>query len=99
MLHDVIFRAWQKKLHDVVKDKQHKAEIYKFLLLLMTEEDTTVLNTNIDLFLDFWEPQQPKFVAYFRQFYTNRVGECMHSVLYTYMHTVNKLFEGFAESL
>lgn len=71
----LFFRAWQKKLHALIKNQSHKAEIYKYLLILMTEEDKTVLHTNIELFMDFWEPQQPKFVAYFREFYVNRVGE------------------------
>ncbi len=71
----IICRAWQKRLHALVKNEDHRAEIYKFLLILMTEEDIAVLTTNIDLFMDFWEPQQPKFVAYFREFYANRTGK------------------------
>ena len=40
--HAYIYRAWQKKLHASVHDDGHKAEIYKYLWMLMTEGDPTV---------------------------------------------------------
>ena len=35
-------RAWQKKLYASVRNESHKAEIYKYLWMLMTEGDPTV---------------------------------------------------------
>ena len=40
--HAYIYRAWQKKLHASVHDDGHKAKIYKYLWMLMTEGDPTV---------------------------------------------------------
>ena len=68
-------RAWQKKLHASVRDDGHKAEIYKYLWMLMTEGDPTVFQNNLEAFQTFWEKKEPEFISYFKDYYANRVGE------------------------
>ena len=68
-------RAWQKKLHASVRDDGHKAEIYKYLWMLMTEGDPTVFQNNLEAFRTFWEKKEPEFISYFKDYYANRVGE------------------------
>ena len=70
-------RAWQKKLHASVRNESHKAEIYKYLWMLMTEGDPTVFQNkkNLEAFHIFWERKEPEFISYFKDYYANRVGE------------------------
>lgn len=42
-----MYSAWQKKLHASVHDDGHKAEIYKYLWMLMTEGDPTVFKKKL----------------------------------------------------
>lgn len=98
MINNNYYRAWQKKLHALVKDDCHKAEIYKFLWMLMTEEDVSVFHTNIDLFITFWRSQQPKFIAYFEEYYANRVGEYNYNLYSTWWLFKSYLSEKWALS-
>ena len=68
-------RAWQKKLHALVHDNSHKAEIYKYLWMLMTEADVGVFQRSLEAFQAFWERKEPEFISYFKNYYANRVGE------------------------
>ena len=61
-------RAWQKKLHASVRDDGHKAEIYKYLWMLMTEGDPTVFQNNLEAFQTFWEKKEPEFISYFKDY-------------------------------
>jgi hypothetical protein len=70
-----IYRAWQKKLHALVRDDGHKAEIYKYLWMLMAEGDPQVFQESIGAFLTYWEGKQPRFISYFKEYYANRVGK------------------------
>ena len=75
-----MYRAWQKKLHASVNDDGHKAEIYKYLWMLMTEGDPTVFKKNLEAFQTFWERKEPGFISYFKDYYANRVGEHKRSL-------------------
>lgn len=46
----IMHRAWQKKLHALVHDGGHKAEIYKYLWLLMTKGDPEVFQKTLQHF-------------------------------------------------
>lgn len=80
-------RAWQRKLHALVQDDSHKAEIYKYLWMLMTEGDPEVFQQNMEGFMKFWETKQPRFISYFKEYYSNRVG-----MLIAKMHQQNMYF-------
>ena len=67
-------RAWQRKLHSLVKVDTHKAEIYKYLWMLMTEGEADVFTKNLHAFLQFWETKEPQFISYFKQNYACRAG-------------------------
>ena len=71
----VACRAWQRKLHSLVTDDAHKAEIYKYLWMLLTEGDKQVFSENLRSFLQYWESREPKFTSYFRQNYVSRYGK------------------------
>ena len=73
-------RAWQRKLHSLVAVDAHKAEMYKYLWMLVTEGDT---KENLQSLLQLWESRQPRFTAYFKQNYASRTGWSEH---YMYMN-------------
>ena len=76
-----MYRAWQKKLHASVHDEGHKAEIYNYLWMLMTEGDPTVFKKkNLEAFQIFWERKEPGFTSYFKDYDVNRVGEHKRSL-------------------
>ena len=79
----VACRAWQRKLHSLVTDDTHKAEIYKYLWMLLTEGDKQVFSENLQSFIQYWEFREPKFTAYFRQNYAPRYGkkDCTGNIL------------------
>ena len=68
-------RAWQKKLHTLVCDDSHKAEIYKYLWMLITQEDPIEFHKSMEAFEQFWERKEPRFTSYFKDNYANRVGK------------------------
>ena len=68
-------RAWQKKLHTLVSSDEHKAEMYKYLHILMTTLDPTTLQDDLKAFMTLWQKKEPLFVTYFNQNYANRVGK------------------------
>ena len=70
--------AWQKKLHASVHDDGHKAEIYKYLWMLMTEGDPTVFKKKLGGFSN--KRKEPRFNSYFKGYYANRVGEHKRSL-------------------
>ena len=70
----IMHRAWQKKLHALVHDGEHKAEIYKYLWILMTEGDPEVFQENIAAFQTYWNEKEPRFISYFKDYYADRVG-------------------------
>ena len=59
----------------LVTDNSHKAEIYKYLWMLLTEGDKQVFSENLQSFLRYWESREPKFTAYFKQNYVPRYGK------------------------
>ena len=72
---DLLYRAWQKNLHGYVKDDQHKAEIYKYLWLLLTEEDPDIFQKNLQTFISLWQEREPGFLNYFKAHYIQRTGK------------------------
>ena len=70
----LLYRAWQKKLHSLLQDSDHKAEIYKYLWMLVVEADPEVFQEKMATFVTFWEVSEPKFITYFKDYYANRVG-------------------------
>lgn len=77
----------RKKLHASVRNDSHKAEMYKYLWMLMTEGDPTVFQKNLEAFQTFWERKEPEFISYFKDYYANRVGE--HAQRVTIQYSVN----------
>ena len=63
----------------LVTNDAHKAEIYKYLWMLMTEGDQGVFAEILDTFHQFWETREPKFIAYFRNNYASRVGQLYYN--------------------
>ena len=51
------------------------AEIYKYLWMLISEQDVEIFQENIKAFITHWSEKQPKFVSYFKEYYANRVGK------------------------
>lgn len=68
------YRAWQKNLHSLVQNDTHKAEIYKYLWLLMTSRDPEAFQNDIKAFVSLWKGTEPRFMTYFEETYANRVG-------------------------
>ena len=64
-------------------DDVHKAEMYKYLWMLLTEGDKQVFSENLQSFVQYWESKEQKFTAYFRQNYASRCGkeQCRGDVL------------------
>jgi len=57
-----------------VHDSSHKAELYKYLWMLMAADNTGVFQELLQKFLKTWEQTEPRFMKYFRDHYVNRVG-------------------------
>jgi len=70
-----MYRAWQEKLNTLVRDEGHKAEIYKYLWMLMTEGDPTVFQNSLKAFQTFWTKTEADFMSYFNDYYAKRVGK------------------------
>ena len=89
----LICRAWQRKLHSLVQVDAHKAEMYKYLWMLIKEEDKGNFTKNLDGFIQFWGSRQPRFVSYFKQNYACRSGtsHCMFlSLHFLYIYQIPK---------
>jgi len=76
------FRAWQRKLHAIVKDPEQKANIYACLWTLLNEGDAEKFIANETIFVTYWSTRQPKFIKYYNSEYhpkliINYYSECM----------------------
>ena len=69
------YRAWQKKLHALVKTSEHKAEIYSCLWMLLHEADEEAFREKGEMFVAYWKDKEPKFVEYYKKEYSHRPGE------------------------
>ena len=69
--HNHTCRNWQKNLHCLVHDSIHKAEIYKYLWILITEPDQAVFSDKMNAFIQFWKTKEPQFISYFQDYYAN----------------------------
>ena len=58
----------------MVKDAEHRVEIYACLYALLTEGDEEKFLSNLDTFKSFWAMKEPRFTDYFMQTYHNRKG-------------------------
>ena len=67
-------RAWQRKVHSVVQNLEHKAEIYACLCLLIVEPEEHKFREHLQLFMQYWQDQKPAFISYFHDYYSKRVG-------------------------
>ena len=67
-------RAWQRKLHSVVKNDESRAQIYACLSMLISEQDVTTFLTNQDMFISYWQNREPEFTKYYQKEYSNRAG-------------------------
>ena len=72
-------RAWQKNLHSLVQNDTHKAEMYKYLWLLMTSQDPEDFQHDIKAFILLWKNAEPRFITYFEDNYANRVGKNLYA--------------------
>lgn len=70
----VYYRAWQRKLHSLVKNKDHQAELYACLWMLISEQDENTFLKNQDTFLSYWHNKEPEFVTYYQHEYMDRAG-------------------------
>ena len=59
----------------MVSSDEHKAEMYKYLHILMTTSDPATLQDDLKAFMTLWQKKEPLFVTYFNQNYANRVGK------------------------
>ena len=58
----------------MVKDEQHRSEVYTCLWLLLTETDKENFLNCLGLFIEYWKEKEPKFIEYFQGTYSNRPG-------------------------
>ena len=72
--HILELRAWQKKLHALVKDSQMRAEVYACLWMLMNEEYVERFLERQQLFISYWTGQLPRFIEYYENTYRSRAG-------------------------
>ena len=72
------YRAWQRKLHALVKDPQNKAEIYACLWMLLNEDSVEKFEENQSLFIQYWSDKQHKFTEYNRSQYSQRASIHYH---------------------
>jgi len=72
-------RAWRQKLFSLVKNDQHRFEIYTCLWLLLTENDKEKFSNRLQLFVKYWQCKELKFMEYFQGTYGSRLG------VYTYL--------------
>ena len=70
-----IHRAWKRQLFKVVKNKEHQAQIYACLWMLMVEQEKSSFHKNQSTFLISWEKKEPQFVAYYKHEYLPRAGK------------------------
>ena len=71
-----------------MKNKEHQAEIYACLWMLISEEDENNFLRNQDTFLSYWHDKEPDFVAYYRQEYLERAGSQSHVYKYIAIHAI-----------
>ena len=69
-----IYRAWQRKLHHLVQNEEHRAEIYSCLWMLISEQEKKKFHEMQDLFVSYWQDRETKFVTYYQKEYSNRAG-------------------------
>ena len=67
-------RAWQRKLHSVVKNDESQAQMYASLSMLISEQDVATFLTNQEIFISYWQDREPEFTQYYQKEYSNRAG-------------------------
>lgn len=80
-------RAWQRKLRSVVKSKDHQAELYACLWMLISEQDEKIFLQNQETFLSYWQKEEPEFVTYYRNEYLERQGFAVVAVVFVWLAT------------
>ena len=85
-------RAWQRKLHNLVQNEKHQAEMYSCLWMLIAEQERDKFHEMQDLFVKYWQDKEPKFVAYYNNEYSNRVGVYKCLLCYKICIYVNTLY-------
>ena len=73
-----LFRAWQRKLYGVVKNKENRAQMYACLSLLISEQDVETFIKKEKMFISYWGAKEPEFTEYYEKEYSNRAGKYMH---------------------
>ena len=81
----LLHRAWQRKLYQLVKNEEHRAELYACLWMLIAEQDSNKFLELHSLLISYWEDKEPQFLTYYKNEYSNRAGVHIH----TCMHTIN----------
>lgn len=72
--HITLYRAWQRKLYNLVQKEEHRAEMYACLWMLIAEQDKHKFQELQELFVDYWKAMETQFVAYYQKEYSNRTG-------------------------
>ena len=70
----IIYRAWQRKLHNTVTDNEHRVQIYACLWMLINEQDVNSFIQKQETFLSYWQEKEAQFVNYFKEEYQDRAG-------------------------
>lgn len=83
-----LYRAWQRKLHNVVQKEEHRAEMYACLWMLIAEQDKNKFQELQDLFVNYWEGKETQFITYYQKEYSNRTG--VNSKLHKIQYKSNK---------
>ena len=68
-------RAWQRKLHSVVKNDESRAQMYACLSMLISEQDVATFLTNQEMFISYWQDREPEFTQYYQKEYSDRAGK------------------------
>ena len=62
--HITLYRAWQRKLYNLVQKEEHRAEMYACLWMLISEQDKHKFQESQEVFVDYWKAMETQSVAY-----------------------------------
>ena len=79
LIYSLTTRAWQRKLHALVKDPEQKANIYACLWIMINEQDVDKFKENESTFIDYWSSRQKKFIEYYQSEYKTKAGKLTHA--------------------
>ena len=69
-----LYRAWKRKLYNLVSKDEDRAEMYACLWMLIVEQDKHKFQELQGLFVNHWEAKETEFIAYYQKEYSHRTG-------------------------